>query len=462
MEYWDIYDRNKQVTGRKMKRNDWHMQPGDYHLTVLALVCDAAGRILITQRKADKEWAPLKWEIPGGGVRAGETSQQAVLREVAEETGLTFTAAQGRLIHTYRSDSPAEQNNYFVDIYRFQAPFAEKDVTIQEKEVESFKLATPDEIRALGAKDDFLHFKRLEGLLPGAIRKITIAGAGTMGYSMADIFAQQGYEVTLWNHRQATLDRAKTKISVGAVDKITYTTSLDAFRGRNLIVESIVEDLDSKLAFYQEMTPLADARTLIATNTSGLSVNKLAEAVTGPDRFLGMHWFNPPNQIPHIEIIHNHHTRPEVATAIYDLSLAIGKKPVVLEQDVPGFAANRIQLAVLREALSLVQKGVVSVEGIDAVMKYGLGFRWACLGPLETIDFGGLGVFEHISEYLMPDLEDSHEVPPLLAEKVKNGCLGVKSGKGFYDYSGDKAQEATRARDAKFQAVYEALYGEPK
>lgn len=462
MEYWDIYDVYKQVTGRKMKRNDWHMQPGDYHLTVLALVCDENGRILITQRKADKEWAALKWEIPGGGVRAGETSQQAVLREVAEETGLRFTAEQGQLIHTYRSDSPAEQNNYFVDIYRFQAPFTEKDVAIQEDEVESFKLATPDEIRALGAKDDFLHFKRLEGLLPGAIRKITIAGAGTMGYSMADIFAQQGYDVILWNHRQPTLDKAKTKISAEAVDKITYTTSLDAFKGRDLIVESIVEDLDVKLAFYKEMSPLTDAHTLIATNTSGLSINKLAEAVTGPDRFLGMHWFNPPTLIPLIEIIKNDHTRPEVAKAIYDLSLAIHKKPVVLEQDVPGFAANRIQLAVLREALSLVQKGVVSVEGIDAVMKYGLGFRWACLGPLETIDFGGLDVFEHISEYLMPDLEDSHDVPPLLAEKVKNGNLGVKSGQGFYDYSGDKAKEATKARDAKFQAVYEALYGDKK
>lgn len=462
MEYWDIYDVNKQVTGRKMKRNDWHMQPGDYHLTVLALVCDETGRILITQRKADKEWAALKWEIPGGGVRAGETSQQAVLREVAEETGLHFTADQAQLIHTYRSDSPAEQNNYFVDIYRFQAPFTEKDVTIQADEVESFKLATPDEIRALGAQDDFLHFKRLENLLPGAIRTITIAGAGTMGYSMADIFAQQGYEVTLWNHRQPTLDKAKTKISAGAADKITYTTSLDAFKGRDLIVESIVEDLPAKLAFYKEMSPLTDAHTLIATNTSGLSINKLAEAVTGPDRFLGMHWFNPPTLIPLIEIIKNDETRPEVAKAIYDLSLAIGKKPVVVEQDVPGFAANRIQLAVLREALSLVQKGVVSVEGIDAVMKYGLGFRWACLGPLETIDFGGLDVFEHISEYLMPDLEDSHDVPPLLAEKVKAGNLGVKTGAGFYDYSGDKAQKATAARDAKFRAVYDALYGEKK
>ncbi len=462
MEYWDIYDVNKQVTGRKMKRNDWHMQPGDYHLTVLALVCDETGRILITQRKADKEWAALKWEIPGGGVRAGETSQQAVLREVAEETGLHFTADQAQLIHTYRSDSPAEQNNYFVDIYRFQAPFTEKDVTIQADEVESFKLATPDEIRALGAQDDFLHFKRLENLLPGAIRTITIAGAGTMGYSMADIFAQQGYEVTLWNHRQPTLDKAKTKISAGAADKITYTTSLDAFKGRDLIVESIVEDLPAKLAFYKEMSPLTDAHTLIATNTSGLSINKLAEAVTGPDRFLGMHWFNPPTLIPLIEIIKNDKTRPEVAKAIYDLSLAIGKKPVVVEQDVPGFAANRIQLAVLREALSLVQKGVVSVEGIDAVMKYGLGFRWACLGPLETIDFGGLDVFEHISEYLMPDLEDSHDVPPLLAEKVKAGNLGVKTGAGFYDYSGDRAQKATAARDEKFRAVYEALYGEKK
>jgi 3-hydroxyacyl-CoA dehydrogenase len=109
-----------------------------------------------------------------------------------------------------------------------------------------------------------------------------------------------------------------------------------------------------------------------------------------------------------------------------------------------------------------VQKGVVSVEGIDAVMKYGLGFRWACLGPLETIDFGGLDVFEHISEYLMPDLEDSHDVPPLLAEKVKAGNLGVKTGAGFYDYSGDRAQKATAARDEKFRAVYEALYGEKK
>ncbi|MCD2435848.1 NUDIX hydrolase [Acidaminococcus sp. NSJ-142] len=165
MELWDIYDSNKQPTGRTMKRNDWHMQDGDYHLTVLALVKTPEGRLLITQRKADKEWAPLKWEIPGGGVRAGETSEEAVLREVQEETGLKVLKEQGKLIHTYRNDSPEEHNNYFVDIYQFILPFTASDVHIQEDEVETFEISTIDNVRKIGENDDFLHYKRLKNLL---------------------------------------------------------------------------------------------------------------------------------------------------------------------------------------------------------------------------------------------------------------------------------------------------------
>lgn len=288
------------------------------------------------------------------------------------------------------------------------------------------------------------------------IKKITIAG--TMGYSMAEIFARNGYDVILWNHKAPTLERAKTKIAPDMVDKITYTTDSSAFKGRDLIVETIVENLDTKLDFYRTYSPLAGDDTIIATNTSGLSINALSKAVVKPERFLGMHWFNPPTLIPLIEIIKNDHTRDTVAKTIYDLALAIHKKPAIVEKDAPGFAANRLQLAVIREALSMVQKGIISKEGIDAVMKYGLGFRWACLGPLETVDFGGLDVFAHISDYLMPDLEDSHEVPPLLAEKVKEGHLGVKTGEGFYKYDGDKAEKATKERDRKLQAVYDALY----
>lgn len=167
------------------------------------------------------------------------------------------------------------------------------------------------------------------------IRKITIAGAGTMGYSMAEIFARKGYDVILWNHRSATLERAKTKIAPDMVNHISYTTDPAAFRGRDLIVENIVEDLAAKSDFYQTYSPLADEQTIIATNTSGLSINTLAKSVKGPERFLGMHWFNPPTLIPLIEIIKNDHTQDEVAKTIYDLAVSIGKKPAIVEKMLP-------------------------------------------------------------------------------------------------------------------------------
>ena len=290
------------------------------------------------------------------------------------------------------------------------------------------------------------------------ISKITIAGAGTMGYSMAEIFAGKGYTVTLWNHRPEKLELAKTKISPEITDKICYTTDESAFRGADLIVENIAENLEIKLEFYKKMSPLCDEDTIIATNTSGLSINKLSAAVVKPERFLGMHWFNPPTLVPLIEIIKNDHTEQNVAQTIYDLAIAIDKKPALVEKDVPGFAANRIQMAVIRETLDMVKNGVISLKDADSVMKYGLGFRWACIGPMETMDFGGLDIFYHIAEYLVPDLCDSQDVPELLAEKFNAGELGVKSGNGFYDYSEGKDNEATEERNRKLEALFKALY----
>ena len=171
-----------------------------------------------------------------------------------------------------------------------------------------------------------------------------------------------------------------------------------------------------------------------------------------------MHWFNPPHLVPLIEIIKGDATSDEVAKQVYDFSLVIEKKPVIVNKDVAGFAANRLQFAILREALDLVDKGVISAEGIDDVMKYGLGFRYACLGPLEVSDFGGLDTFYHISEYLVQDLCAAKEPPKLLKEHFEAGEYGVKSEKGFYDYSNGKAKEATNARDEKFLKLYNALY----
>ena len=291
------------------------------------------------------------------------------------------------------------------------------------------------------------------------IRKIGIAGAGTMGFSMARIFAQYDYEVVLYNHRQPKLDQAREKIGSPLADRILFTTDMQALAGMDLVVENIAEDLTVKDTFYRELSAMAPAEMIIATNTSGLSINRLSQSVKGPERFLGMHWFNPPHLIPLIEIINDDQTRPEVSQAIYDLALAIDKKPALVKKDVPGFAANRLQLAVAREALSLVNEGVIEAKDIDAVMKYGLGFRWSCLGPLETMDFGGLDVFYHVAEYLVPDLCDSHEIPALLAKAYESGAYGVKSGRGFYEYPPEVAAAKTAERDEKLVKVYQALYG---
>lgn len=290
------------------------------------------------------------------------------------------------------------------------------------------------------------------------IKRIGIAGAGTMGYSMADIFASYGFDVTLWNHRKPTLERAKTLISETSRDKIHYTTNLEDIAHLDIVIENVTEDMAIKEGFYESFCKMADADMILATNTSGLSINALAQFVTHRERFLGMHWFNPPTLILLIEIIKNDETCQDVAEAVRDLARTIGKKPVIVNKDVLGFAANRIQLAVVREALSLVKKGVVSAKDIDAVMKYGLAFRWACIGPLETMDFGGIDTFYHVSSYLMKDLDDSHEIPTLLKEHYEKGELGVKTKKGFYDYSNGKDKEATERRNEKLLKVFNVLY----
>lgn len=288
--------------------------------------------------------------------------------------------------------------------------------------------------------------------------QVGICGAGTMGHSMAEIFAKSGYTVTLYNHRLPTLEKAKTQIDPLVRDAIVYTTSWDDLYAMDLIVENVKEDMDVKLAFYQELSKHIQDTTIVATNTSGLSINILSKGISHPKRFIGFHWFNPPTIIPLIEIIKGDQTTDTIAQTIYDVALSLNKKPVMVNKDVLGFAANRVQLAVVREVLDLVDRGIVSKEGADDLMKYGLGFRWACLGPLETLDFGGLDTFYHISEYLIPDLCDSHDVPKILAENYEKGRYGIKTKAGFYDYPDDLDQKKTQERDQKLAALYNALY----
>ena len=162
MEFWDIYDENKQLTGRKMKRNDWCLKEGEYHLTVLGVIARPDGTFLITKRVMTKAWAPGWWEVSGGGVQAGESSEEAVRREVKEETGLDVCNAEGGYAFTYKRVNPDEGDNYFVDVYRFVMDIDEKDVSFQEAEIDGHMFATREQIESFAKEGKFLHYDSIK------------------------------------------------------------------------------------------------------------------------------------------------------------------------------------------------------------------------------------------------------------------------------------------------------------
>lgn len=162
MEFWDIYDKNKEKTGRTMKRNDWCLADDEYHLTVLGVVRRTDGKYLITKRVMTKQWAPGWWEVSGGAAMAGETSKEAVLREVREETGLDVSGWEGGYQFTYHRENPGKGDNYFVDVYRFTGDFTEDDLHIQKEETDGYMLATLDDIKAFAKEGIFLHYDSIQ------------------------------------------------------------------------------------------------------------------------------------------------------------------------------------------------------------------------------------------------------------------------------------------------------------
>ncbi len=167
MELWDIYDENKQKTGRTMKRNDWNMKEDEFHLTVLGVLQRPDGKFLITKRVMTKSWAPGWWEVSGGAAQAGEDSQDAIRREIMEEVGLDVSGAEGGLFYTYKRVNPEEKDNYFVDVYRYVMDFTEEDIQLQEEETDGFKIASLEEIQELVKKDNFLHYASIESVFRG-------------------------------------------------------------------------------------------------------------------------------------------------------------------------------------------------------------------------------------------------------------------------------------------------------
>ena len=308
--------------------------------------------------------------------------------------------------------------------------------------------------------------------------KAVIAGAGVMGASLAQVYAAASYDVVLYDIGDKFLNRGRELITINQstlvkegilsqsdsdalISRISFTCDKACFSDPHLdiVLETIVEKLDVKQTFWAEVSAMAPKGALLASNTSGLHICDIAERMTVENkaRFIGQHWLNPPHLLPLCELIIGNDTAPDTVERMKSLVLGLGKKPVCVK-DINGFIINRLQFAILREAMYIVDSGAASMEDIDAVMKYGMGLRLAALGPFRIADFGGLDTFDHIAGYLFADLDDSKEGNPHLHQLVQEGKLGVKSGHGFYDYSGGKDVEAIRERDELFIKLSKCLY----
>lgn len=281
-----------------------------------------------------------------------------------------------------------------------------------------------------------------------------------MGAGIALVFARAGCSVGLYARRRSTLDRARKRIrsvlalletnarARGADSKIVTTLSLArAARTAELVVESVAEELDAKrhlLARAERLAPGA----LLATNTSSLRIGDLASPLERPAAFAGLHWFNPPELVELVEVVPGPDTAPETVDALRAWARSLGKVPILVRRDVPGFVANRLQYALLREAYALVEAEVVSHEEVDAAIRFGLGPRWAAVGPFESMDLAGLDVHHEVARRLFPTLADSDAPPSRLAQLVAEGNLGTKTGRGLrgrYDRAAIEALESRRA-----------------
>lgn len=309
------------------------------------------------------------------------------------------------------------------------------------------------------------------------INNVVIAGAGIMGSSIAQLFAAHEYNVILYDISEEALEKSSSLISVnqaaameaGELDeekaagirrRITFSGNKECFQKADFVIEAIIEKMEIKHGFWKEISGIVPETAVLTSNTSGLSLTEIAEAIEKPERFCGMHWLNPPHICPLVEVVKGEKTKQETADIVFDIACDIHRYPVRLQKEVPGFLVNRFQFAILREAMSLVEAGVAKKEDIDKVFKYGLGLRYACLGPFEIADLGGLDTFYNIASYLFNDISNVGEVHDMLKELYGNGNFGVKSGKGFYDYSKGRDKAILAKRDKDFMKVSKCLFGD--
>jgi 3-hydroxybutyryl-CoA dehydrogenase len=305
-------------------------------------------------------------------------------------------------------------------------------------------------------------------------QRVVVLGAGTMGVRIALCFSRCDVTVSLVSRRAETLDRAAEDLQRCAANyapndegptaqlnaedvlsRISLSTDPSTVLwGADLVVETIPEVVEEKIALLERLDELVGPETIVTTNTSGLNLETLSSATSNPERFVGLHWFNPADLIRLVEVVPTASTAVGTVDTVRSWMVHMGKVPVVLNRSIPGFVANRLQYALLREAYALVSTGVCSFEDVDMAVTSGLGPRWASLGPFQTMDFAGLDVHLAVAKALFPVLANDDSPPDVLASFVRDVHLGIKSGTGLRgDYSTSRTERLSMRRDAMLRTT---------
>ncbi len=290
-------------------------------------------------------------------------------------------------------------------------------------------------------------------------RTCAVIGGGTMGADIALTLARAGCVTHLVETFEAVRQTLPARLAAGLaalgcpgrLDRIKVHASLDDvdWPAVDVAIEAVPEKLDLKRALFADLARRARPDAWLASNSSSFPISAIAEGLAGPGRFLGLHYFMPAHLVPLVEVVCGAATDPAIAREAADFMRATGKVPVIVKKDLPGFLANRLQHALGREALALVEAGVASPEDVDAAVRFGFGFRYLAAGPLLQRDHAGLDVHAAAAATMYPDLAANTVPARALTDRVAAGRLGMKAGAGFYDWT----PEAIAAEKARYEAI---------
>jgi 3-hydroxyacyl-CoA dehydrogenase len=308
----------------------------------------------------------------------------------------------------------------------------------------------------------------------GDVERVAVVGAGDMGHGFAVQFVRSGVDVTLIDHRQSNVERARERIRSaaafldaegladldpeGMVETIEFTLDRAVgVAGADLVLETVPEEMATKQAMFESLAEEADDDAVLSSNTSGLPITEIAEGAPGAaDRIVGCHWWYPPYLLRPVEVIPGEVTSDRTVERLRAFLAMVDRDPVLVRRDVPGFVWNRVQHAVVRECLHIVEEGIASAEDVNRAIRDGYATRTAAIGPLETVDIAGLELFRTGAEGVYPHLCDRDDPNPTYDERIAEGRTGIDAGAGLFDY--DRAPDAiTRDRDERVAAVRRAV-----